>query len=159
IFPPSFFLAGRSGSPGAPVSPHPKPRHRKPGRAARLPVRHGSFRPTRPMKKHLTTTWALCALVAPWPVLAQPVAPAASDTATTPAALAKYDKNKDGVLDPTERAAMEADMVSAPQSDDETIKLTPFEVTASTDVGYQATETLAGTRIRTDLRDVGSAIS
>jgi outer membrane receptor protein involved in Fe transport len=39
------------------------------------------------------------------------------------------------------------------------IELTPFEVTASKDTGYQATETLAGTRIRTELRDVGAAIS
>ena len=39
------------------------------------------------------------------------------------------------------------------------LRLTPFEVTSSTDTGYQATSTLAGTRIRTDLRDVGSAIS
>jgi outer membrane receptor protein involved in Fe transport len=37
--------------------------------------------------------------------------------------------------------------------------LSPFEVTADSSVGYLATSTLAGTRIRTDLRDVGSAIS
>ncbi len=43
--------------------------------------------------------------------------------------------------------------------DEETIQLTPFEVTSTQDKGYQATETLAGTRIRTDLKDVGSAIS
>ncbi len=41
----------------------------------------------------------------------------------------------------------------------ETVVLTPFEVASSKDNGYQATETLAGTRIRTDLRDVGAAIS
>ncbi len=43
--------------------------------------------------------------------------------------------------------------------DDETIVLSPFEVTAQEENGYLATETLAGTRIRTNLRDVGSAIS
>jgi len=43
-------------------------------------------------------------------------------------------------------------------SQEETIVLSPFEVSATKDTGYQATETLAGTRIRTDLRDVGSAI-
>ncbi|MFA5257785.1 MAG: TonB-dependent receptor plug domain-containing protein [Opitutales bacterium] len=37
--------------------------------------------------------------------------------------------------------------------------LSPFEVSVERDAGYVATETLAGTRIRTDLRDVGSAIS
>jgi hypothetical protein len=39
------------------------------------------------------------------------------------------------------------------------LELSPFEVHASEDTGYQATDTLGGTRIRTDLRDVGSAIS
>src|SRR4029077_7772034 len=43
--------------------------------------------------------------------------------------------------------------------DEEVMTLTPFEVTSSKDTGYQATETLAGTRIRTNLADVGSAIS
>ena len=45
------------------------------------------------------------------------------------------------------------------EPDENVVKLTPFEVTSSTDTGYQAMSTLAGTRIRTDLRDVGSAIS
>lgn len=43
--------------------------------------------------------------------------------------------------------------------EEETILLSPFEVKATGDNGYQATDTLGGTRIRTDLRDVGSAIS
>lgn len=47
----------------------------------------------------------------------------------------------------------------ADQIDDEVMELTPFEVTATKDTGYQATETLAGTRIRTDLKDVGAALS
>jgi hypothetical protein len=42
---------------------------------------------------------------------------------------------------------------------DEVLVLSPFEVNAEDDHGYQATQTLAGTRIRTDLKDVGSAIS
>jgi len=44
-------------------------------------------------------------------------------------------------------------------SDEELVVLTPFEISTSKDTGYQATQTLAGTRIRTDLKDVGSAIS
>ena len=49
---------------------------------------------------------------------------------------------------------------SAPvDPNEEIIELSPFEVTSQRDTGYQATETLAGTRIRTDLKDVGSAIS
>lgn len=45
-----------------------------------------------------------------------------------------------------------------PNAEDETYVLSPFEVRAERDTGYQATETLAGTRIRTELRDVGAAI-
>lgn len=44
--------------------------------------------------------------------------------------------------------------------DEEVIELSPFAVTSSEDRGsYQAGATLAGSRIRTELRDVGSAIS
>ena len=52
--------------------------------------------------------------------------------------------------------------VGAQEADDEDedlFDLSPFEVTADQDVGYMAANTLAGTRLRTDLRDVGSAIS
>jgi len=43
--------------------------------------------------------------------------------------------------------------------DEETIVLSPFEVSSEQDVGYLATSTLAGTRIDTKLEDVGVAIS
>ncbi|ACB75777.1 TonB-dependent receptor plug domain-containing protein [Opitutus terrae] len=43
--------------------------------------------------------------------------------------------------------------------EEDLVVLSPFEVRAETDRGYAATETLAGTRIRTELKDVGSAIS
>ena len=50
----------------------------------------------------------------------------------------------------------------AQESDDdddaEVYELSPFTVTTDENIGYLATSTLAGTRIRTDLRDVGSAI-
>ena len=45
------------------------------------------------------------------------------------------------------------------EADDQVFELTPFEVDASEDRGYRATSTLGGTRINTNLRDVGSAIS
>jgi len=48
---------------------------------------------------------------------------------------------------------------SGTPADDELLVLTPFEISSARDTGYQATQTLAGTRIRTDLKDVGSAIS
>jgi hypothetical protein len=57
-------------------------------------------------------------------------------------------------------AAAQTPAPAAPtEMDEEILQLSPFEVTAEQDTGYVATETLAGTRIRTDLRDVGSAIS
>ncbi len=43
--------------------------------------------------------------------------------------------------------------------DEDVYELSPFEVSTDSDVGYLATQTLAGTRIRTDLKDVGSAIT
>jgi hypothetical protein len=42
---------------------------------------------------------------------------------------------------------------------DEAVVLTPFEVSTSKDTGYAATETLAGTRLRTPLRDVASSMA
>jgi hypothetical protein len=41
----------------------------------------------------------------------------------------------------------------------EAIVLTPFEVSSAKDNGYAATETLAGTRMRTSLRDVGASLT
>lgn len=51
--------------------------------------------------------------------------------------------------------------VSAQQTDtlDDVIDLNPFVVNATEDEGYVATETLAGTRLKTDLRDIASSIS
>ncbi len=40
-----------------------------------------------------------------------------------------------------------------------TVVLTPFEVSSDKDNGYAATETLAGTRLRTSLRDVGASLT
>lgn len=39
------------------------------------------------------------------------------------------------------------------------VVLSPFEVSTASDVGYTARDTLAGTRLRTELKDVGSAIT
>lgn len=44
-------------------------------------------------------------------------------------------------------------------SHDETIKLSPFVIEESADVGYQATSTLAGSRTKTALKDVAAQIS
>ena len=48
--------------------------------------------------------------------------------------------------------------VSSAPGEEQIIRLSPFEVSTTRNVGYQATETLAGTRIRTDLKDVASSI-
>lgn len=43
--------------------------------------------------------------------------------------------------------------------DEDVFELSPFEVNTSDDSGYYATSTLAGSRIKTDLKDVASSIS
>jgi iron complex outermembrane recepter protein len=45
------------------------------------------------------------------------------------------------------------------QEDDSTYDLSPFEIDASSDNGYRATETLAGTRMRMNLGDVGASLT
>jgi outer membrane receptor protein involved in Fe transport len=72
---------------------------------------------------------ATLALASAWPLAAQ-TAPESTAAATPPA-----------------------------EGEEEVVVLTPFEVRSNADNGYQATETLAGTRIRTQLKDVGSSIS
>ena len=42
---------------------------------------------------------------------------------------------------------------------EEVVELSPFTVTSEKDVGYQATSTLAGTRLNTDIKDIGAAVS
>lgn len=49
--------------------------------------------------------------------------------------------------------------LSAQDGTDEIYELSPFSVDAADNTGYTATSTLSGTRIRTDLKDLGAAIS
>jgi iron complex outermembrane recepter protein len=42
---------------------------------------------------------------------------------------------------------------------DEAVVLSPFQVDAGSDKGYAATQTLNGTRMKTDLKDIGSALT
>ncbi|HEY1794474.1 MAG TPA: hypothetical protein VGG34_16295, partial [Opitutaceae bacterium] len=57
-------------------------------------------------------------------------------------------------------AADNSSPTTTDQSQEEPTVLSPFVVDASEDKGsYQAESTLAGTRVRTDLKDVASAIS
>lgn len=48
---------------------------------------------------------------------------------------------------------------SSEKSDDPALVLSPFVVQSDKDTGYQATSTLAGTRLNTPVKDVGAAIS
>jgi len=101
------------------------------------------------------------ALLCPVSAWAQAAAP---DAAT----LAKYDKNHNGVLDPDEIAAMQADQAKAAQtpvatasanSGSSVVTLNPFEVDASKDIGYYAENTLAGSRLNTNVGDLASSIT
>jgi outer membrane receptor protein involved in Fe transport len=74
-------------------------------------------------------------------------------TPPTKEQLAKYDTNKNGVLDPTEIAAMQK------EEDTGTITLTPFEVNTNKDVGYAAGNTLSGGRVDTPLELTPGSIS
>lgn len=55
-------------------------------------------------------------------------------------------------------AAVDA-QIATPPTKEVVIQLSPFEVAAGQDNGYAASGTLAGTRLRTDLRDVAASIS
>ncbi len=48
---------------------------------------------------------------------------------------------------------------SAPPPADDPIVLSPFQVDANSDKGYLATQTLNGTRLKTDLKDIGSSLT
>ncbi|MSU53409.1 MAG: TonB-dependent receptor [Opitutaceae bacterium] len=53
----------------------------------------------------------------------------------------------------------DAQTAATAPADEKAIVLNPFVVEATEDKGYRATSTLAGTRIRTDLKDIGAALS
>ena len=82
-------------------------------------------------------------------------------TAAQLAQLAKYDTNKNGVLDAAELAAMqsaETKPSTAATAKGEAIILTPFEVSTEKDRGYAAGNTLAGGRIDQPLDLTSSSI-
>ena len=89
----------------------------------------------------------------------------------TPSELAKYDSNKNGVLDPSELAVMQADRQKAanvpvaspraggPEAESETVQLTPFEVRENDTKGYYASNAMSGTRLNTKLEDLAGSVS
>lgn len=50
-------------------------------------------------------------------------------------------------------------LLQAQEDDDEIFELSPFSVDAAEDVGYRATTTLAGSRVRSNIGDLGASIS
>ncbi len=55
--------------------------------------------------------------------------------------------------------AQTAPAAPRPAAADETIVLSPFTITSDKDVGYEASESLAGTGLRTKLTDLGASVS
>ncbi|PTX98523.1 hypothetical protein DB354_04470 [Opitutus sp. ER46] len=55
--------------------------------------------------------------------------------------------------------SLHAQVPAAKDAPEEIVQLTPFTVTGQDDRGYQAQNSLAGTRLRTDLRDIAAPIS
>jgi outer membrane receptor protein involved in Fe transport len=101
-------------------------------------------------------------------LLAQVAPP--NSTGVTPATLAKYDTNKNGILDADELAAMqtaEAKAVAAIEAmrgpavatDDEVVQLSPFEVNSGSDKGYAATSAMSGTRLNSKIEDLAASLS
>ena len=86
-----------------------------------------------------------------------PAAPAPSVTAGKGGAA--FEGKLDLPMDGTLASAPAGPAWAAPLPDDEKLVLSPFTVTASNDRGYMASNTLAGTRIRSDLKDIGSSIT
>jgi outer membrane receptor protein involved in Fe transport len=95
------------------------------------------------MKIHTRLT-ASCLLALGWQLgaMAQSAAPDQTTTTTTT----------------TTKTPVVVTTTSSNQAD-QTVELSPFEVTGEKDNGYAATETLAGTRIATNLADVAASIS
>lgn len=72
------------------------------------------------------------------------------------------DRNKGfltGLLSALLLTAPQVTSGQATTEEEEVFELSPFTVDATEDTGYVATATLAGTRVRTDLKDLGAAIS
>ncbi len=83
------------------------------------------------------------------------LAAAACALAFMPSAFSQTDET--AVAEPVKTS--KSDGADSPAMSDEVIVLTPFAIEAAEDKGYQGKSTLAATRVRTDLKDVGSALS
>ena len=93
------------------------------------------------------TQFRLLALTIACLVLAQPGSAQIAPSPVDPATLARWDKNKNGRLDPDELAAKTTAEASGAMK--ETVTLSPFEVTADATDTYQAmnTNSITGTNV------------
>jgi hypothetical protein len=131
-----------------------RPEPRVAPEAARPPASSISSVTMKPQKKiTLLSAW-LAVLLAPGQSASAAVAP-------TAAQLAKFDVNKNGLLDPAEQAAFEAELKAEqkPEEKNGTVMLNAFEVNTSKDRGYAAGNTLSGGRIDTPLALTPASIS
>ncbi len=95
-------------------------------------------------------TLAVCLLAGP-AAFAQTAPVAAVDAAT----LARYDTNRNGVLDAAEVAAKDA---AAKEAAGDVVALSPFEVVSDAN-GYFASNTMSGTRLNSKIEDLGQSIT
>ena len=117
--------------------------------------------PVIPRRRFRPVASAALVLLLPLSVYAQ-----RTNDAPDPATLAKYDVNKDGRLDSAELGAKQAaesrSAAAATTKPDaasgETVEMSPFQV-VSDDRGYQASNTLSGTRLNSRLEDLGASIT
>lgn len=78
----------------------------------------------------------------------------------------RFDRNKNGTLEPQERRELEAEQArlageveaAASTASEKVIELSPFEVTADSR-GYFASNTLSGTRLNSKIEDLGASIT
>jgi hypothetical protein len=59
---------------------------------------------------------------------------------------------------PASKAAVTTPASAAPIPESEVVELSPFVISSERDIGYRATSTLAGTRLNTDIKDIGAAV-
>ena len=90
----------------------------------------------------------------------------AQSAAASPEDLAKYDSNHNGRLDPDELAARNADeqkargaVQSSATASGEVVNLSPFEVHAGNDLGYNAASAMSLTRVNAKIEDLGAAVT
>jgi len=110
---------------------------------------------TNEVKGRLNITKALDQMLADTPLVAS------RDASNSAVAVARTERRTESPVPTTAEAtaASASESRNAPPQDDDAIVLSPFTVTGEEDDGYLATSTLAGTRIRTNRRDIGSALS